>query len=93
MYIHVCVCRYVCVCASTCIFMCVCLYVYRWLAKDEDDGQIERELTAGGSQMLSSKYCALLPFTLVYHVKKLHDSEAVRSVCLSVSLFACLFCH
>lgn len=27
----------------------------RWLAEDEDDGLIEREITAGGAQMLSSK--------------------------------------
>ncbi|KAK7479806.1 hypothetical protein BaRGS_00028986, partial [Batillaria attramentaria] len=31
----------------------------RWLAEDEDDGQIEREITAGGAQMLS---------TTTYHV-------------------------
>lgn len=28
----------------------------RWLAEDEDDGLIEREITAGGAQMLSSEF-------------------------------------
>jgi hypothetical protein len=32
----------------------------RWLDVKEDDGAIVREITAGGSQMLSSKYTAPL---------------------------------
>ena len=42
---------------------------FRWLSKDEDDGQIERELTAGGAQMLSSKY---RPFNHCVHNKQVN---------------------
>jgi hypothetical protein len=30
-------------------------FYFRWLAKDEDDGQIIRELTLGGTSLLQSK--------------------------------------
>lgn len=39
----------------------------RWLAKDEDDGLIEREISATGGQMLSSMYYKLILFNHSYY--------------------------
>ena len=34
----------------------------RWLAEDEDDGLIEREITASGAQLLSSEFSSFFVF-------------------------------